>query len=521
MALMIVQDSETLFQPAPGVLDTAVVSGPDQRLQVSDGQGVLATLTVGAKTVAMRGPTRTFAEQKKPFLDEFQRTTTNELGQSPGGGTWRNLIGTDAKFSCDGSKGLILMDAANTSRWCSLFDDDVADVNARALVTVSEVPTGASCSISLSWGYSDSSNNYRARLLITTAGNVQLAMEKEVGGTVTNLGALTTIGTGFTAGDLWHIRAQRAGNTVRCRAWKNGTSEPGTWLHTATDTAHMTGRLGIRSIASTGNTNIPYNAELHELAAESCQWANPPTVTHDTWVRVLDEPFDGTWSRALDQQIRRWAGDNSPDALAYAMMFGAYALPVTDPRLTGTPQVFGQAQYGPLQPDGTRYEFSDWNDYIGMDWDYDSGEHRDFPHGNITISGCIDCSGFVRSVYGRHLGIPLTFDTDFDGLNLPRRTMDIGPSGPGVIVAQGVGTPPALTSIQVGDVVLFDADFSEPTEGQIDHNGIYLGLDANGDYRFISSRKVANGPTFGDLGGPSLISGGGTYATRLRIIRRF
>jgi hypothetical protein len=107
-----------------------------------------------------------------------------------------------------------------------------------------------------------------------------------------------------------------------------------------------------------------------------------------------------------------------------------------------------------------------------------------------------------------------------------------------VTVAVATGTPPDLSQLLPGDVLYFDADTSNPTEeeGQIDHTGIYLGLDAGGQRRFLSSRKVANGPTMSDLGGLSAIDGVGygvggygtvpygstaLYARSLRRIRRF
>lgn len=515
-----VQSGQPRWQPRPITLETALLTSPD-RLQVSDSQGVLATLTVGSKTVAVRGQERTFTEQKKPFLDDFQRTFSPEFGQSPGGGTWRSLTGTESKFSVDGAKAAIVMDSTNISRWCSLFDEDIADFNAHTLVTLDEAPTGASCSISLAWGYTSSSNNYRARLLINTSGSVQLVMEKEVSGTVTTLGAAATLGTGFAANDKWWIRAARAGNTVRCRAWKDGTSEPGTWTHSTTDTAHMTGRLGLRSTCSTGNTNQPYHCHIFEIGADSCQWANPPVVTHDTWVRVLDAPYGGGWTDDLARQIRHWAQDTTPDVLAYAMMFVGYAPAVTDAELGGGVQVYGTAGYGPLQPNGTRYEFSDFNDFFGIGWTFPNGETRSFPHGDIDESLNVDCSGMVRMVYGYNMGLPLTFDLDFDGLNIPRRSRDMGPNGPGIIVAQAVGTPPSLAQIQIGDVVFFDADSGDVVSGQIDHDGIFIGQDTLGGYRFISSRKVADGPTFADIGGASLLDGTGFYADAFRIIRRF
>lgn len=499
------------------LLLTAELTASPNRVIVSDSAGVLATLTVGSKTVTVRGPSRTFTEQKRPFSDAFTRTVSNGLGQSPGGGSWLNLAGTDSKFSVNGSQGLVLLDVTNTARYASLNDGNLGDVSAAAALTFDKLPTGASCSGSITFGYQDSNNHYRARLLINTTGTVQLALESVAGGTATTLGAATTVGSAFVANQLWRVRAERTGNTIRCRAWQDGTTEPSTWTFSVSDTTYMAGRVGVRAIAMTGNTTIPMNLIMEEFAVTSGTWVSPPVITHNTWVRTLDTPFDGSWTRSLVTEILRWSTDTTPDALANAMKF-----------ITGAPEGIapdgwrtGQSDYGPLYSDGTRIESSDWNDYLGFGWTYPNGETRTFPHGNITVSGGMDCSGFVRAVYGRLMYLPMSYSNSFDGLNIPRKTVDMGPNGPGIIVAQGTSTAPALTSLQIGDVVFFDADSSEPVEGQIDHCGIYLGQDTSGNYRFISSRKTANGPTFSDLGGNSTLNGTGTYATRFRKIRRF
>ncbi|MFJ9038001.1 NlpC/P60 family protein [Streptomyces sp. NPDC102406] len=511
-------DDHMPYQQPPAALTTTVLAGPPQQLRVSDAVGTLATLTVGAKTVTVRGQTRTMTEQKRPWTDPFARTVSGGWGQSPGGGTWLNLSGSDTNFAVNGSQGVILNDAANTGRYVSVNDGDLADVSATCKVTVSATPAGAASSVGMTFGYTDSSNHYRARLLLNTTGTVQLALEKVATGTTTTLGTATTLGTGFAANQWWRIRVQRAGSTIRCRAWLDGNTEPGAWTFSVTDTTFPAGRVGLRSFASTGSTVVPFNTLVDDFTVDSAVWASPPTVIHNTWVRVLPAPFNGTWTGALADQIRAWAVDTTPDALGYATMFITGAPTVTSPALSGK-QVYGQAQYGPLNADGTRIEFSDWNDYIGIPWTYPNGETRSFPHGLITISGCLDCSGFVRMVFGRNMGIPMSFDSNYDGLNLPRRSADMGPSGPGVLIANSAGSPPATTNLQVGDYLGFA--LSDSTDGELTHSGIYLGLDTAGNQRFISARKVANGPTMSDLGGASILNGTGTYSTGLRTIRRF
>ncbi|MHC3450752.1 hypothetical protein [Streptomyces prasinus] len=516
MAVLTILDDRLPYQQPPGALTTASVPGPPQLLRVSDTSGLLATLTVGARTVAMRGPTRTFTEGKRPFRDQFTRTTTNGWGSSGGGGSWSNANGTDADYSVSGGAGRINMTAANASRHTSVIDD-ISDLDARLSWSLDKMPAGNASSLALSFAYTSVNNQYRARLSVLTSGTVQLILERESGGTTTTIGALTTVGTGYVAGDIWHIRVQRQGTTLRCRAWKDGTTEPGTWLHEVTDATLGAGRVGVRGLASSGSTAVPFVFRVHDIQLYSGTWPDPPVITHNTWVRVLPQPFDGVWTPALAARIRAWAVDSSPDALAYAMMYVTGAPTVTNPALGGA-QVAGQARYGPLDASGVPIEGSDFHDYMGRDWIFPNGETRT---AGVGEAGCMDCSGLVRMVYGYHMGIPMVRTQNIDGTVLPRMTKDIGPNGPGVIVAQAADTAPPLTNLQIGDVPHFDADTGDPVAGQLDHNGIYLGTDSLGQPRFINSRKTPQGPTFADLGGASRLDGAGTYATSLRIIRRF
>jgi hypothetical protein len=516
MGPLIILDDRLPNQQPVGDLTTESAPGPPEILRVSDSQGLLATLTVGAKTVTMRGPQRTFTETKRPFVDTFDRTISNGWGTSPGGGNWSNANGVDANYSVSGGLGLITVTADNASRHTSLIDN-ITDLDARLSWSLDVMPTGNASSLALSFAYTSATSQYRARLSVLTTGVVQLALELQTSSGTTTLGAAVQVATGYTLGDVWHIRAQRVGTTLRCRAWKDGTTEPSTWVHEVTDATLGAGRIGVRCIASTGSTAIPFNFRVHDIQLHSGTWPDPPTITHNTWVRVLAQPFNGTWTPQLASQIRAWAVDTTPDVLAYAMMYITGAPIVTSPALAGA-QIAGQSLYGPNAADGTRIEGADFHDYLGVDWVFVNGETQ---NANPAELHSMDCSGYVRMIYGWHMGLPMVRNLNFDGLNLPRQTKDIGPSGPGIVVAQSADTPPPLTNMRIGDIPLFDADSGDAVAGQLDHNGIYLGADSTGHPRFINSRKTPNGPTFGDLGGSSTLDGTGLYATSLRLIRRF
>jgi NlpC/P60 family protein len=241
------------------------------------------------------------------------------------------------------------------------------------------------------------------------------------------------------------------------------------------------------------------------------------SVTTDAWVRLLPR----AWSRGDERE--RWflpwlndqLADTGPDVLGVAMQY-----------VDGAPQLHdakgiryaGAAGYGPVSTsdvDG-RAENSDFNDYLGIDWVFpDRGRVRP----RVGRYGEIDCSGYIRLVYGYRLGYPL------DGLNtrgkgLPRRAYALAAYGPGIeVVGESNGASHDLSRLQAGDVVFFDTD---PTSADvIDHAGIYIGVDDAGHYRFISSRSRANGPTFGDVGGAAILDGGGFYAQSWRSARRF
>ena len=247
--------------------------------------------------------------------------------------------------------------------------------------------------------------------------------------------------------------------------------------------------------------------------------ANP--VTHSFWVRTLPSPFTGTVDKTWLGAALTENQAGLPDILGIAMQYIQGAPPIMD----GTLQIAGDASYGPLQPDGTRQEGSDFNDYLGVSWLYPNGL-VDAPE--TAQFGCLDCSGYMRMVWGfRHSfegsgyadNIPLCLSPLANNSALPRRAFEICASAPGVIVTPNTGIQiTKLTALLPGDLVFFDASTDDGT--QIDHVGMYLGVDAAGKHRFISSRKSIDGPTLGDYRGASILEGAGLYAHAFRAVRR-
>lgn len=247
----------------------------------------------------------------------------------------------------------------------------------------------------------------------------------------------------------------------------------------------------------------------------------PKPVTHSFWVRTLPSPFAGTVDEAWLTAALAANQAGVPDIFAIAMDYieGAPAM------FDGALQIAGDADYGPLLPDGTREEGSDFNDYLGVTWAYAGGK-TDAPEPDQI--GALDCSGYMRMVWGfRHsfpgsgyaASIPLCLSPLADQSALPRRSFEICASAPGVLVIPNTGKQVTnFAALMPGDLVFFDASTNDGT--QIDHVGLYLGVDAAGKHRFLSSRKSINGPTLGDYAGASILEGTGLYARSFRAARR-
>jgi hypothetical protein len=235
-------------------------------------------------------------------------------------------------------------------------------------------------------------------------------------------------------------------------------------------------------------------------------------VTTFASVRVMPAAFTGQLDEAVGFWVDDALHDESPDLLDMAMQYVAGAPAVNDKEQ----QIAGDADYGPLTDLGERLEGSDFNDYLGVPWTYADG-FVDRPKPESLHS--LDCSGYMRILWGFRAGLPLVRGPAGADGALARRAAQMDAASFGVvIIANGADVTAGLAALQAGDLLFFDADASDGTA--IDHVGMYLGPDQGGHLRFISSRKGANGPTLGDLHGASVIDGGSLYARSFRSARR-
>ena len=277
------------------------------------------------------------------------------------------------------------------------------------------------------------------------------------------------------------------------------------------------GRTVVRDAAGTVLATFTDGARTVALTGPARTFTEPrftkATVTTTTWVRLAPE----VWAPGAEKAA--WFGpwfeaakkDTSPDVFGVAMQYADGAAPSDNAEGL---RVRGDAIFGPVAPSGVaRLEQSDFLDYLGVTYTFPDVRKSPKP----AHEGALDCSGFVRMVYGYRLGYPL-LGTNNAGPGLPRRAYAIAAEGPGVALIPNTGERvTAYDALQPGDLVFFEV---EGSPDELDHVGIFVGIDSDGHYRFMSSRERANGPTFGDLGGTSLLDDGGMYSRAWRAARR-
>ena len=124
----------------------------------------------------------------------------------------------------------------------------------------------------------------------------------------------------------------------------------------------------------------------------------------------------------------------------------------------------------------------------------------------------------MRLLFGYRLGVPMVLTPLADHSAMPRRSFEIYAAAPGVVTIADTFVKADAAKLSAGDLVFFDGTVDDAQ--QIDHVGMYIGVDELGNHRFISSRKTVNGPTLGDTGGRSILEGTGLYSTSFRAARR-
>ncbi|WP_198418090.1 PKD domain-containing protein [Cryobacterium sp. TMT4-10] len=237
-------------------------------LTVQDNGGATGTITHG---VTVTDPGTPPPPPPPPAgtayaTDSFTRTVANGFGTADTGGAW-TTSGTAANFSVTGGTGTIAL-PRGANRYAYLTGVSATDTEMTATVTFNR-PGSSSAYVGLI-GRRMGTGSYGARAVVSSAGSVQLQLQRS---TDTVLRSVSVTGLTFNSGDQLQFRLQVTGTsptTIQARVWKTGTTEPGAWQASITDTTsalQTAGSIGLYSYLSSSSTSTSLPITFDNLSA--------------------------------------------------------------------------------------------------------------------------------------------------------------------------------------------------------------------------------------------------------------
>lgn len=189
--------------------------------------------------------------------DDFTRSVSSGWGApefSTVAGNWSVAGGSTSDFSTNGTLARMSHSAAATGHVATSPVTGLADARIGGTVTNPVTPLGASIRTSVMTRYVDQNNHYQFNVVHAAAGGISLSIIKRVGGTETTIASTLTSFT-VSPNRQFRIVAESVGTKHRMWVWWATGEADAALLEVSDSTFTAAGRVGFRSVLSSGNTN--------------------------------------------------------------------------------------------------------------------------------------------------------------------------------------------------------------------------------------------------------------------------
>jgi cell wall-associated NlpC family hydrolase len=304
---------------------------------------------------------------------------------------------------------------------------------------------------------------------------------------------------------------------------RSGSSGPDVGTLNSRFTFHPIGqpaRTVVRDRAGTRVAELTHGSRTVLVTGPERTFTEPratrAVVKSTTWVRIAERPFDPV--QLADEAFATWllgqiGGGPGDDVLAAACQYVTGSAERVD---RAGVRYAGDASFGYINEESTR-DGADFYDYLGIPWTWPTGE---VTRPAVKWAGALDCSGYIRLIFGYRMGMLLHRTNRRVDDGLPRTAYAIATRAPSTLICEADEpdqAPRDLSRVAPGDVAFFA--LHDETPATMTHCGIVLGPDTDGGMRFVSSRESINGPTFGDVAGAGVIDSQ-FFGDRLRRVIR-
>lgn len=249
--------------------------------------------------------------------DTFSRTANKGFGTADSGGVW-SVSSSSSDYSVSGGVGRLVTPAGST-RSTQLNGVSSSDSDVTAKVSAPR-PTAGSLYMGV-YGRRTAGEDYRAQAIVSSAGKVQVSLQR----TGATLSSATVAGLTYVTGDSLRVRMQATGTNptvLRAKVWKVGSAEPSSWQVTATDSTpslQTAGSPGVLSYLSGSATPTSVTVTVDDFASTAASGTPPPpaapTASFTTAVNDLSVSVNAAASSDSDGTITGYSwnfGDGTP-----------------------------------------------------------------------------------------------------------------------------------------------------------------------------------------------------------------
>ncbi|MBC7594689.1 MAG: hypothetical protein H7288_12240, partial [Kineosporiaceae bacterium] len=205
-------------------------------------------------------------------VDRFSRAVTGSLGTAETGGAW-TVSGSNTSFAVDGSRGSIALPAAGSSRTALLSSVSALNLEVTVDLGMDKAASGENIFMALMARANNASNNYRAKLVLRPAGDVQVQLTKVVAGVETSIKSAALPGVAHSSGGVYTVRFRVTGTnptTLQAKVWPAGGVEPLAWAVQVSDSSaglQTAGGVGFWSYVSGSANSTPQTVIFDNLNA--------------------------------------------------------------------------------------------------------------------------------------------------------------------------------------------------------------------------------------------------------------
>lgn len=224
--------------------------------------------------------------------DTFTRVVANGWGTADSGQAWTTTGGAAADYSVTGTRGQMAVTSTGVDRTASMA---ITNPNVEAMVTMipTVVAVGGSFEQSMRLRDDGTGNNYyRVLVEYDTGGNIDVFLQRQLGGVGTNLATAANL-LPYAAASQFNVRFSAWGSQLRVKVWDSTTPEPAAFTLTATDaTVTGPGNLMLASRRNGGNANGTINMQFDNLiVSDVCAEPVPVEVCTEAFTNACDGCF--------------------------------------------------------------------------------------------------------------------------------------------------------------------------------------------------------------------------------------